>query len=74
MTKFSDLIKNYTANINLKAKLKKRITIDNGTVLKKGTVSDLLIDMGDGKYHFEANQTACTVTADEIIMVSKNGY
>jgi hypothetical protein len=67
--KLSDMVRAYTSNTKLKAKLKKRIKLDNGDVLKKGTVSDLLIDKGNGEYHFEANNTACTVKRDEIEII-----
>lgn len=69
MTKLSDLIRSYTSAPRMKAKLKKRIKLNTGEVLKKGTVSDLLIEKDDGTYHFEAENTACIVTADEIEMI-----
>jgi hypothetical protein len=64
--KLSDMVALYARNPRAKAKLKKRIKLDDGTTFKKGTVSELLIDKGDGTYHFEANHSACTVKADEI--------
>jgi len=65
-----DLIMRAARNRRAKAKLTKAIKLNNGRTLKKGTVSDLLIDKGDGTYHFEANDTACTVTSDEIEMIA----
>jgi hypothetical protein len=64
--KLSDLIGSYVSQPRLKAKLKHGIKLDNGERLKKGTVSDLLIKKDNNTYHFEANNTACTVTVDEI--------
>jgi len=64
--KLSELISSYTANMRLKARLKEDIQLNCGTVLKKGTVSALLIDKGNGEYHFEAENTACTVIASEL--------
>lgn len=70
MTKLIDLIRNYRPS--LKGKLKKQIkvvvcpTTQQKKILRKGTVSDILIPKGDGTYHFEANNIAITVTADEI--------
>lgn len=67
--KLSDMVRSYTSNPRGKAKLKKRIKLNDGTVFKKGTVSDLLIKKDDGSYHFEALNSACTVTSDEIEMI-----
>ncbi len=52
-----------------KAKLKKRIKLNNGIVLKAGTISDILIEKDDGKYHFEAENTACIVDRSEITIL-----
>lgn len=68
--KLSDLIKSQCSNGNLKAKLKVRIKLDNGTVLRKGTVSEFLIRRDDGTYHFEANNTACRVKIEEIEFIA----
>ncbi len=67
--KLSDMVAAYTKNIGNKAKLKKQIKLNNGITLKKGTVSVILIDKGNGKYHFEANNTATTVDVSEIEFV-----
>ena len=64
--KLSGMITNYCANINLKAKLRQEITLNDGTVYPKGTISELLILLEDNRYHFEANHSACTVTLEEI--------
>jgi hypothetical protein len=64
--KLSQMVAAYARNPRAKAKLKQRIELDNGDVLEAGIVSELLISKGDGKYHFEADHTACTVTEDEI--------
>ena len=64
--KISEMIRSYANQPKLKAQLKKRIKLDDGTVFKKGTVSEILIDKMDGTYHFEAKNSACTVKADEI--------
>lgn len=64
--KLTDMVKSYTRNPKAKARLRERIKLDNGDVLEKGTVSELLIAKGNGKYHFEADHTACTVNENEI--------
>jgi hypothetical protein len=64
--KLSEMITSYVSNPRSKAKLKKRLKLDDGTVYKKGTVSEILIKKNDGTYHFEANNSACTVTEDEL--------
>lgn len=68
--KLSAMIAAYAARPLLKARLKKGMRLDDGTVFRKGTVSDLLIDKGGGTYHFEAKHSAITVTADEIEIIS----
>jgi len=60
------MIASYTSNMRLKAKLKKQIKLDNGTVFKKGTVSELLIAKENNTYHFEAKNQACTVDKQEL--------
>lgn len=70
--KLSDLITQHTKSMALQGKLLKRITLDDGTVYKKGTVSEILIDKGNDTYHFEANNSACTVKADEIEILSNS--
>lgn len=42
--KLTDMIKSYTQDINLKAKLNKKIKLDSGFIFKKDTVSDFLIE------------------------------
>jgi hypothetical protein len=69
--KISEMLSSYVRNIHLKAKLKVQITLDNGKVLKKGTVSDFLIDLGDGTYHFESKDSACIVEEAEIQLIKK---
>ena len=49
-----------------KAKLLTDITLDNGESMKAGEVGHVLMDKGGGKYHFEHNDFACTVTSEEI--------
>jgi len=67
--KLSELFSKHNTNPFLKAKLKIHVTLDNGEALRKGCISDLLIDKGDGTYHFERNNVACTVNADEIKLI-----
>lgn len=64
--KISEMVRSYASNIHLKAKLKKKIKLDNGITLKKGTVSSILIKKDDDTYHFEAENTACVVTKEEL--------
>jgi hypothetical protein len=64
--KISQMVASWASNPKAKAKLKVQIELDDGTVFEVGTVSDLLIAKGDGKYHFESDHSACTVTEDEI--------
>lgn len=66
MASISDLVRSYGSSPRMKAKLKIEIKLDDGTVYPIGTVSDLLISKGNGQYHFEADNSACTVTANEI--------
>lgn len=74
--KLSEMITAYIKNIGLKAKLKKQIKIvhSDGSkeIIRKGTVSQLLIETSPGVYHFEVGQKACTVSADEIELISEN--
>jgi len=69
MPTLRDLLTNYNKNINLKGKLNKSIKLNNGKTLRKGTVSDLLIEMENDMYHFESKDNACTVTKDEITIL-----
>jgi hypothetical protein len=71
MTKLSDMITAYATRPFLKARLKIRIKLDDGTIYRKGTVSELLIDKGNGTYHFEAKGSACTVTDGEIELIDR---
>jgi hypothetical protein len=50
----------------LKAKLLVEIKLNNGSVMPKGVISDLLIDKGNGTYHFEYDHDACEVKSEEI--------
>ena len=61
----------YAIRPGLKARLKIRIKLDDGTIYRKGTVSELLIDKGNGTYHFEAKGSATTVTAEEIELINQ---
>lgn len=67
--KLSALIASYTSNMKLKAKLNRQIKLDDGTVFRKGTVSDILIKKDEDTYHFEAKNSACTVKASEITFI-----
>lgn len=67
--KLSELLGNYKPD--LRAELKVRVELDNGEVLEKGCISDLVIDKGDGTYHFEVDNDACTVTREEIHIFKK---
>lgn len=67
--KLTDMVKSYTQNMNLKAKLKQAIKLDDGIILEKDTVSDFLIKKQNGNYHFEAMNTACEVMPKEITIL-----
>lgn len=65
--KLSQMIAAYKPG--LKAELLVDVTVsDNGSdyVFKAGTISQFLIDKGDGTYHFEADDHAFTAKLDEI--------
>jgi hypothetical protein len=64
--KLSQLIENYTKSPHLKGRLKINVELDNGDIVNAGTVSDLLIPKGCGKFHFEAGNTAFTADEKEI--------
>lgn len=68
--KLSEVSFCYARSPNLRAKLLKKIDLDNGITLKRGAISALLIDKGNGEYHFETEQTACTVSSNEIQLLS----
>lgn len=65
----SDMVKSYLEDIKSKASLNKEIKLSNGKVLKKGTVSQILIKKDNGNYHFEVNDNACEVTKEEITFI-----
>ncbi len=65
----SSLVSSYLNSPRLKARLVKSIRYNQDGakhIMRKGTISDLLIARGDNQYHFEAKNTAITVTQDEI--------
>ena len=65
----SNMIKSYTSNMKLQGRLKVNIKfVENGTKMsfKKGQLSELLIKKSDDTYYFEADNSAITVTKDEI--------
>lgn len=62
----TDMVTSYAENPRLRGRLKVEFTVDNDTLFKKGLVSDLLIELADGSYHFEALDTACKVQPHEI--------
>ena len=64
--KLMDMVKSYASQPRLKGRLLVEITLDDGTVYPKGTVSNLLVQKTEGTYHFEADHSACTVSVDEI--------
>lgn len=64
--KITELVMRHVMQSRLKARLLKDITLEDGTVFLTGQESNLLIDRGDGTYHFEANNSACQVIKDEI--------
>ena len=64
--KLSDMLNQGTILFNKKAKLKKRIKLDNGESRKKGFVVSVLMKNSDGTYHVEDNDFACKVSSDEI--------
>jgi hypothetical protein len=68
--KLSAMIAAYAARPLVKARLKKGMRLYDVKVFRKVTVSDLLIDKGDGTYYFEAKHSAATVTADEVEIIS----
>lgn len=67
--KLTDMIKSYTQNINLRAKLNQPIKVSDEVILKKDTVSEFLIKKDNGNYHFEAMNTACEVKPEEITIL-----
>jgi len=67
--KLSALTAAYATGPFLKARLRKGMRLNDGTVFRKGTMSDILIDKGDGTYHFEAKNLATTVSFDEIEII-----
>ena len=71
--KISAMVDAYLSSPRLKARTKKDIKFNNlsggKTVFKAGTESDLLIDRGDGLFHFEANNEAIIVNQEEIEMI-----
>lgn len=67
--KLSDMINSYLRAPRMYAKLKIEITLDDGTVFAPGTISEILIQTAEDTYHFEANNTACTVSASEIEII-----
>ena len=48
-----------------KVKLSKKITTDDGKVFKKGTQGTLVLDFGNGEYHFENNSGAFRIKSSE---------
>jgi len=56
--------------INKKAKLKIDVRLSTGEFMKKGETGSLLIDFGNGKYHFEHNDFACQVSREEIELIN----
>jgi hypothetical protein len=66
-------VSQYTLNPRAKARLKEDIQFNNTSggksTFKAGTISDLLIDRGDGLFHFEANNEAIVVDKSEIEMI-----
>lgn len=49
-----------------KAKLLVDLDLDNGESMKAGETGSVLLDYGNGTYHFENNDFACRVSKDEI--------
>ena len=68
--KLTHLITQYGRSPFLKATLVKDIEFTdnsgNRQIFKAGSLSDLLIDRGDGTYHFECNNHAIIVEDHEI--------
>lgn len=64
--KLSEYLSSGKILVGKKAKLKKRIKLDNGEVRKKGSEVSLVMEIGDGYYHAEDNDWACKVHKDEI--------
>jgi hypothetical protein len=72
--KLSEKLMAYARQPKLKASLNKSITVTQygqNRRVKKGTVSDMLVDLGNGEYHFEVSgkDLAFTVKADEITIL-----
>lgn len=60
-----DMLKNNKV-MNKRAKLLIDIDLDNGEARVKGDIVSVLLDKGNGQYHVEDNDFACTVSKDEI--------
>jgi hypothetical protein len=67
--KLSQIFEN-NMNIMQPAKLLVSLKLDDGTVLKKNSKGHLMIDYGNGWYHFENNDGACKVKAKEVMVVA----
>lgn len=64
--KLSEYLTNNKMLFGKKGKLLIDIKLNSGEIRKKGDIVDILLDKGDGKYHAEDNDWACTVTEKEI--------
>ena len=53
-----------------RAKLLIDLELDNGESRKKGDIVSILLDKGNGKYHAEDNEWACTVDKSEIEFIN----
>ncbi len=53
-----------------KAKLLIDLNLDNDESRKKGDIVSILLDLGNGKYHAEDNDWACTVEENEIEFIN----
>lgn len=72
--KLSDLVKSYCQNTRMKGRLVEDIDLGDGRVIKKGTVSCLLIPKGDGEYHFEtSDDEAFTAARSDFELISEEG-
>jgi hypothetical protein len=57
--------------LHKKAELLINIVLTTGGGISKGTIGDVLLDFGDGTYHFEIDDYACKVKSNEIKFLDK---
>ncbi len=67
--KISEIVLRYAQNRKLKGKLTQDISLNTDVVLKKGTVSTILVDKGDGTFHFEVGDDAFSAQQEDFEFV-----